>query len=212
MSAEDIFRFKNNEMFQGLQNTKAYQKGQIIYQQGDEAGYVYYLKHGRVQIYVASSDGSEKTLAAFSGESLFGKSAFFEKMPRASCAKAITKSEIICIDKSMMMDIISRYPQFAIDMLEYLSKTIRVFSNQIENMVFLQADKRIARYIADNVSDSKQSVACTHDEIAGAIGVSRVTVSNILREFVQNGWIDTGYRIIQVTDLKALTDFAQHGR
>ena len=205
----NIFRLKNCELFDNLKAPALYEKNQMIYRQGDAADYVYYLKKGKVQIFISSAGGSEKILSIFSEGNLFGKSSFFDKMLRTSCAKALTKSEIIVIDKKMMADIISRRPDFALDLLEYLSKTVRMFSNQIENMSFLPADKRIARFLADNATNGKsRKIACTHDEIADLIGVSRVTVSKILGKFAQNGWIKTQYRSIKVINEGALSDFA----
>jgi CRP-like cAMP-binding protein len=201
-----VFKLKNSEIFDGLAKPQIYKKNQIIYMQGDKAGNVYYLVGGRVQIYVGSASGSEKTLATFSGGSLFGKSAFFDNLPRASCARALERSEIIHINKKMMTDIISSYPQFAIDMLEYLSKTIRLFSNQIENISFLQADKRIAKFLLDN--KIKNKIPCTHDEISNTVGASRVTVSKILSKFTEKGWIETGYRFVKITNAHALENYA----
>jgi CRP-like cAMP-binding protein len=203
-----VFKLKNNEIFDGLARPQIYKKNQIIYMQGDKAGYVYYLVGGRVQIYVGSASGSEKTLATFSGGSLFGKSAFFDNQPRASCARALEKCEIIHIDKKMMTNIIRNYPQFALDMIEYLSKTIRLFSNQIENISFLQADKRIAMFIIDNQKNNLEKIPCTHDEISNTVGASRVTVSKILGKFSENGWIETGYKFIKINNPKALANYA----
>ncbi|MCL2199538.1 MAG: Crp/Fnr family transcriptional regulator [Defluviitaleaceae bacterium] len=204
----NVFRLKNREIFDNLSAPKIFEKNKIIYTQGDESNFIYFLVNGKVQIYVSSPSGSEKILTTFSGGSLFGKSAFFDKLPRASCARALKKSEIIQIDKYMMTEIISTHPQFAIEMLEYLSKTIRLFSNQIENISFLQADKRIAIFIIDNLTPENNVITCTHDEISNTVGASRVTVSKILNRFVQNGWIDTLYRAISVKDARALTNFA----
>ena len=203
-----VFRLKNQEIFNNLAQPKTYKKGQIIYNQGDDAEYVYYLINGKVQIYVGSSSGAEKILATFSGGSMFGKSAFFDKLPRASCARALAKSEIIPVDMVMMADVISNYPHFALDMLEYLSKTIRMFSNQIENISFLQADKRVAMFIISHLSDGANTIQCTHDEISSTISASRVTVSKVLSQFVSHGWVDTGYGTIRVLDLDGLKAFA----
>ena len=204
----NAFRLKNCNIFDNLGNPKVFETNSIIYQQGDEAEYVYYLKKGKIQIYIGSPNGMERVLSVFTGGNLFGKSSFFDNMPRASGAKALKKSEIICIDKPMMMKLIGEHPQFAIDMLEYLSKTIRMFSNQIESMSFLQADKRIARFIINNISNNDDKLICTHDEISEIIGASRVTVSKILSKFVKNGCIETKYRRIRVLDAEALTNFA----
>jgi len=234
----NVFHFKNQEIFNNLAQPKTYKKGQIIYNQGDDANFVYYLVSGKVQIYVSSPSGTEKILATFSGGSMFGKSAFFDKLPRASCAKTLAKSEIIPIDRAKMADIISNYPHFALEMLEYLSNTIRMFSNQIENISFLQADKRIAMFIISKIPkesvkeanssffhqsicafrkegfarlkgmESNMKIKCTHDEISITVGVSRVTVSRVLSRFVNEGLITTGYGFIKINNAAKLKDFA----
>ncbi|MCL1845755.1 MAG: Crp/Fnr family transcriptional regulator [Defluviitaleaceae bacterium] len=217
MLEERFFRLKNPEIFNDsadLTRAKIFEKDQIIYSQGDDGELIYFLKSGKVQIYVGSAGGAEKILAVFSGGGLFGKSAFFEKMPRATSARALKKSEIVPIDKNMLAEIIKKEPQFALDMLEYLSKTIRVFSNQIENISFLQADKRVAMFLLDNAQNGRNErierlprhsrVQATHDEIAATIGASRVTVSKILRRFARDGLIETKYREIKIIDPAAL--------
>jgi len=203
-----IFTLKDRAIFDGLKTPTTYQKDNIIYQQGDDADYIYYLKTGKVQIYIGSAAGTEKILAVFTGGSLFGKSSFFDRMPRASCAKALAKSEVICIDRAMMTGLIGRHPDFALELLEYLSKTIRLFSNQIENMSFSQADKRVARFIVSNAPGRGGRLAYTHEAIAGIVGASRVTVSKILSRFARAGWIEPKYKSIQVTNIAALTGFA----
>lgn len=44
----------------------------------------------------------------------------------------------------------------------------------------------------------------THEELAAALGVSRVTVSRILGEFAQEGYLQTGYGTIRLLHPKAL--------
>jgi len=189
--------------------TTIYEKGQMIYQQGDKPNSMYLLKKGRVRSFILSPNGSEKTIAVFEDGNLFGKSAFFDKQPYFSGAKALSRSEIVVIDKTMMSKIISNNPQFAIDMLADLSKTIRMLSNQIESMSFHQADKRVARFLLDNISNSPY-VNCTHDEISATIGTSRVTVSKILSRFEKSGFIETNYRMIKITNKQTLLAFADN--
>ena len=188
-------------------NVVVYEKEYMIYQQGDSANYMYFLKKGKVRSFISSPNGLEKTIAVFTDGSLFGKSAFFENQPYFSSAKALTRSEIISIDRKMMSQIISKNPQFAIDMLADLSKTIRMLSNQIEGISFHKADKRVARFLADNINTS-MGIACTHDEISDIVGASRITVSKILSRFERNGLIQTKYRMIKIINAQALIDFA----
>jgi CRP-like cAMP-binding protein len=85
-----------------------------------------------------------------------------------------------------------------------------MLSAQVDNMTFLQADKRIAQFLVNLAGKpgAEQTINCTHEEIGNLVGTSRVTVSKILSAFVNRGWISTQYHNILILNLKALTEFA----
>jgi CRP-like cAMP-binding protein len=58
-------------------------------------------------------------------------------------------------------------------------------------MTFMQADARIAQLLLENETNGK--VNLTHEEIATAVGASRVTVSKALGRFADSGMIETCY-------------------
>lgn len=53
-------------------------------------------------------------------------------------------------------------------------------------------------------SGGNHTVTCTHEELAYALGLSRVTVSRILSSLAKQGMIVLGYRNIQLLNRKKL--------
>lgn len=199
------------ELFEKQQIPKIYSQHQMIYYQGDQAETFHYLKKGRVKVFLTSENGSEKTLTILESGNIFGEAAFFDGLPRVSSAKTLIKSEIISINRQTLMDYFSREPSLAMSMLQYLARTVRMLSAQVDNMTFLQADKRIAQLLVNacaKSADPHPVVPCTHEEIGELIGASRVTVSKILNGFVKRGWLATRYRSVEIQDVKSLTLFA----
>jgi CRP-like cAMP-binding protein len=186
-----------------------YPKNKMIYWQEAPADKFYLLKSGRVKIFLSSENGMEKTLTVLEDYSIFGEAAFFDGLPRVSSAKALVQSEIIVITRQSLMDSICKEPQLALNLLTYLSKTIRMLSAQVDSMTFLQADQRLARLLLKLAEDG--SVRATHEDLAGLAGVSRITVSRILTGFVQKGWIATCYREIKILDEADLDNFIRNG-
>nr|WP_319489402.1 Crp/Fnr family transcriptional regulator [uncultured Caproiciproducens sp.] len=182
-----------------------YEKDRMIYWQEAPAGEFYYLKSGTVKIFISSENGMEKTLTVLEHGSIFGEAAFFDGMPRVSSAKTLVKSEIITVTRQSLMDCIRREPQLAMNLLTYLSQTIRMLSAQVNSMTFLQADQRLARLLL-SLSKAK-TVHTTHEDLAGLAGVSRVTVSRILTDFAQKGWTATRYREVEILDEAGLKAF-----
>lgn len=186
---------------------RTFEKGTLLYQQGEPADYFYYLKSGRVIIYLTAENGAEKTLTVLKKGSLFGEAAFFDRLPRVSNARTAEKSQIIAVDRPHLLEYFSEYPSLAVDMLQYVSKTVRMLSNQLDHMAFLRADQRVARLLLD-LSRADGSVHCTHEDLGSLAGVTRVTVSKILGRFAERGWLSTGYRDICVQDRQALAEAA----
>jgi len=196
-------------IFETIQVPRTYAKGEMVYLQGERADCLYYLKEGRVKIFLTSENGMEKTLTILEGGKLFGEAAFLDRLPRMSSARTLTRSEIIAVDRPNLMKYFQEKPVLAMDLLEYLARTVRMLSAQVDHMTFLQADQRIAQLLLNLAAmQERRAVHCTHEELAGLAGASRVTVSKTLGDFVRRGWIATRYREIGILDREALKRFA----
>lgn len=182
--------------------------GKMIYLQGTHAEEFYYLKSGKVKIFLSSEHGMEKALTVLESGHIFGEAAFFDGMPRVSSAKALEPSEVIRVTRRSLTECIRRDPQFALDLLTYLSQTIRMLSAQVDSMTFLRADRRIARLLL-SLSAADGAAHTTHDDLAELAGVSLVTVSRVLARFAARGWIKTGYRTVRIRDAGGLKKFTE---
>lgn len=109
------------------------------------------------------------------------------------------------IDQKRLTELISQFPKLAFELLEILSNRIRLLSSQLDSMTFLQADARIAHLLLESEKNGK--VHLTHEEIANAVGVSRVTVSKVLGRFTKSGYIYTEYRQILLKKKEKIAEF-----
>lgn len=200
------------ELFENINFDRIYETGQIIYQQEDYAEQFFYLKKGKVQIYVSSKDGFEKTLAIVTPGAILGEAAFFDEMPRVSSAKALVDSTVLSINRSLLLRLFGQHPDLAFEFLKLQARSIRILSSQLGSLTFLQADSRIARILLESAESGKTGrfVSMTHDEIGSSASVSRVTVSKILGTFTKAGIIETKYRKILLKDLNRLTEIAAY--
>ena len=185
---------------------RIYEKGEMIYWQGSHAEEFYFLKSGGVRVFLCSENGSEKTLSVLKPGRIFGEAAFFDGLPRVSSARAQRRTEAVPVTHRSLMDCIRREPQLAVSLLSYLAQTIRMLSAQLDTVAFQQADERIARLLL-KLSAENGRVSATHEDLAALAGVSRVTVSRILGDFSERGWVRTHYREIRLTDADALRSF-----
>ena len=171
--------------------------GYLIYLQNTQATCFYYLKSGKVKSFIQSEDGMERVLNLYHAGSLFGEASFFDELPRVSSAVAVVPCEIVPIDRELVTQEFARNPELALAMMQYLARTVRLLSGQVDQMAFRPARWRVANYLL-TLSPAGGPVSCTQDDIAAAVSASRVTVSRVLNEFARSGWVELGYRTISL--------------
>ena len=92
-------------------------------------------------------------------------------------------------------------------LLQELSRRLRRADVTIGNLVLLDVPGRIARLLLDAAQECGNDLLdkpLTHQTIAQVIGASRETVSRALRDFQENGWVNTERRRIRLLDKVAL--------
>ncbi|WP_423200879.1 Crp/Fnr family transcriptional regulator [Clostridium carboxidivorans] len=188
---------------------RIFKNNQLIYQQGEIADNFYYLKEGIVQVFVNSSDGLEKILTIYKNGEIFGEASFFDGFPRMSSAKTLSDSEIITINKTDIMSYFQKEPFLALNFIELLSQKVRMLSNEIDNISFLSAEKRIAQYLLRMNRYTSYPINCTHEDIGKSVGVSRITVSRTLNKFSKYKWVYTKYKKILILNKNALLEFLE---
>lgn len=197
------------KIFETSTPVRSFSKGDTIYYQGDTPSSFYYLIKGKVKVYMTSAEGMEKILSTAKAGDIIGEAAFFDKKPRISCAEALCDCKLGVINRELLTNLIQSNPTIALELLNIQATRIRELSAQIDSMTFLQADGRIARLLLQSCSNSS-NVNLTHEEIAGIIGVSRVTVSKILNEFKRKGYLKTAYRKIVLLEKESLNNLSHY--
>lgn len=213
MEKNKYIKSEIKDIFENETPVKKYLKGDMIYYQGDPAGSFYYLKKGRVKVYMTSPEGMEKTLSVANAGEILGEAAFFDNMPRISFAKALTNIEIVSINSTRLLELIKNSPRLALELLELQARRVRQLTTQIDAMTFLKADGRIAQLLLQSMQSckGKMQVNLTHEEIGSTVGVSRVTVSKILNSFARKGYVQTEYGHIVILDTKGLEVLIDNG-
>ena len=182
--------------------------GYLIYLQDTEATCFYFLKSGKVKSFIQSEDGGERVLNLYTAGSLFGEASFFDELPRVSSAVALVPCEIVPIDRELVTQEFARNPELALAMMQYLARTVRLLSGQVDQMAFRPARWRVANYLL-TLSPAGGPVSCTQDDIAAAVSASRVTVSRVLADFARQGWVELGYRTINLLEPEQLKELCK---
>lgn len=119
-----------------LAPTLVYQRSSMIYWQGDSADRLYYLKKGKIRIFLASPDGAERTLRVQQTGGVFGEAAFFDGRPPHEFGPGTGKVG----NRGGIPPRATGFPPegtgLGLAMMRALSARVRLLSSQVDSMAF----------------------------------------------------------------------------
>lgn len=189
-----------------------YKPHDLIYMQEDYTNCLYLILKGRVRVFNITSAGDEITYEVLEKGRIFGESSFFQNSSRPTNVEAITDVELISVYLSDLYPYLSQSSELSIALLKLLSHTCDYLTDLLKKAYTYDRYEKIASFLLDQSIDNidkgiiNQTIPYTHEEIATVVGLSRVTVSNVLREFVKKGYIENKYKKIIILNRNDLSD------
>ena len=86
-------------------NRKIYNAGEVIFREGDEGDCAYLIEDGLVEISVMVN-GQEVQVNKIGKDELFGEVALIDHQPRTATAKALEKTVLINIQRSLVDELL----------------------------------------------------------------------------------------------------------
>lgn len=189
---------------------------QMIYMEGDAADRIYYIKKGRVRVFQNISSGREVTIDVVEAGHIFGESAFHGGQLRPTCVQAVNTVRLISCRVAELLPYFASEPRFALTLLQLCSDTMDRLTARLHSQCLLDRYGKVANFILDvTASESEEKgtaggiLPYTHENLADSLGLSRSTVSMVLKQFEDYGWLQNGYRHVRVLDRQALEEFVE---
>ena len=174
----------NSQLFGGLTEThlkeikriavdKKFNKGEIIFFDGDVGNGFYLVMTGTIKVYKVSPEGKEQILHIVKeGESIGAVPVFSGKSFPAN-AQAILKSHLLFFPREKFINLITNNPSLTMNILALLSMRLREFTIQIENLSLKEIPGRLAAYLL-YLSEEQG------DENVIKLNISKLQLANIL--------------------------------
>lgn len=204
-----LWYLENFNLFSNLEKNKMMELNKLVTDQkikGDEPIYfanepsktIYFLKTGRVKINKYLSDGSEKIIAIINPGEIFGEMAYLDEDQRTDYAVTVEPSLICAINKNDLASFMEKNPELNLRLTKILGLKLKRFSERIEDLIFKDADHRIASFIIRYAEKNGKKVGdqifvkpfLKHQNIAELTACSRQTVNYTLADLRKRGIID----------------------
>jgi CRP/FNR family cyclic AMP-dependent transcriptional regulator len=186
---------KDIEVISRIIYINTYDKGEVVFQEGDKGDSLYVVLKGQVKVCLYDEDGREYILAAIGKDGFFGELALIDELPRSANVITLENSELLIIKRHEFTRLLMENPTITISILKVLSRRLREADERIRWLAFLSVEGRVLKYlmgvgertgvkVKDYVIIEKGP---TQIEIASSCGCSRETVSRMIKSLVKKG-------------------------
>ena len=173
-----------------------YNADRRIFDQGQPADSIVYLRQGKVKLSVISQQGKEAIVATLSAGDFLGEGCLAGQPLRMSTATTATDCSLFRIEKELMLRMLHEKHEISeLFVAHLLSRNIR-FEADLVDQLFNSSEKRLARILLLLAHFGKESraepvlPAVSQDHLAQMIGTTRSRVSHFMNKFRKLGFID----------------------
>ncbi len=179
-----------------------WREGQVVLSRGQSTSTALLLVKGRLRVSVTTPEGEEQLLRWMLPGEISGLSSVFAETTYPADLVAVGPTQVLHIERARLIDLISRDPAVAVDLLRILGLRInQLFGtladqgmHSLEQRVWA-ALERIAKFNSVAVDDGVM-LRVSQSDLAQAASASRQRVNQQLRHFQDQGLIRLGYRNI----------------
>jgi len=185
---------------------RAFAPNEPIFHFGDPGSSMMGVIVGTVRISLPTRKGKDVILADLPVGELFGEIAVLDGKPRSASAAALTKCELLVLERRDFLSFLERSPTARLNLMELLCGRVRRSDERMAEIAFFDLPARLAkallRYPAQGRGPPKLSLS--QRELAEIVGGTRENVNRCLREWHKRGILQLKDRWIIILKPEAL--------
>ena len=196
----------------GLDHAKScsyYKKNQALFVEGSYPRGVYCINQGKVKVFARGDEGKEQIIHIAKQGEIIGFRSMFSEEPYKVSASTLEESNICFIGRDEFLNMIDSNQTLRNGIIKELSKELGERALFITNMAQKSVRERLAfaLLILDEIYGDEQ-INLTREDLANFVGTATETLIRLLRDFKDEGIIETHTRKVEIINKNKLMQLA----
>ena len=190
---------------------RRFARNEVIFHHGDPGESLHLLAEGHVGIRIFTPLGDIATVRVVRPGEFFGELAVVSPGPRNATAVALDRVATLSLSRRQLEELRLKHDQIDAPIIAALATEVRRLANQVVDVMYLPADKRLWKILADltvtyGSDDAPTStVPLAQAVLAQLTGCTRPTANRILRAGEEEGAIRLGHGSVEILDHRLLS-------
>lgn len=194
---------------------KKYTKGEILFHDKQEVGYLYFLDSGRASLYKLNSLGEKKVIFTYGAGYVLNEEMLLE-LPASVTCEFLEHSTVLMLPVGRFKSVMSQDARLSMAVVDALSIKVRRLYRQLKNTTnALSGEKRLAAklyklardYGVEHPAGIRINMTLTVTYLADMIGSKRETVSRQMKKLAELGLIQMHNSEIIVKDPEQISKY-----
>lgn len=213
----DVSVLQRNNLFGALQSAEMsavlsfadrqrVERGTRVFAKGDPGDSMYAVLRGRLAVQTESAEAKVMVLNTLKAGDVFGEIAMLDGGERTATVVASETCDLLRVDRTDFLPFLEARPDLCIRLMGVLCERVRWTSAIIEDTVFLNVTRRLAKrililaqsYGRRTEKEVRIATFISQEDLANMLGVSREIVNKTLKIFQTSGALSyrNGYLIV----------------
>ncbi len=178
---------------------------------------IFFLKEGHVKLYRLHEDGREVILDILGPGEIFGELSMIDQGGRSEAAETLDDVLVCSMSMKDFESMLLHNPGLNLQLTKWIGLRLRRFEEKMSDLAFKDVTKRIISFLVRYAEDFGKMKAggvhlssfLSHQEIAFLTATSRQTVTTVLNDLKDHGYIDFSRKSLVIHKLNELQNLAK---
>jgi CRP-like cAMP-binding protein len=186
--------------------TRTISRGTTLFAKGDPGDCLYAVVKGSMQVMVPSLEGKNAVVNLIGEGGILGEIALLDGHPRTADAIAFSDCTLMVIERREFIPLLRDNPDVMLRLLEVLCARLRRTTEQVEDLMFLDLQSRLAKTLLrlSTMAGCDGAIEISQSDLGQFVGLSREMINKQLQIWAKDDWIRLDRRKITVLNKGAL--------
>lgn len=172
-----------------------FKRGQVIVEQGKKSDALYIILSGRARVLMTDRKSREVILATLQPGDYIGEMSMIDNQPHSATVEAEIQTDVLVLGRKEFTRCLPENATMAYAVMQGLVRRLRHADQKIGSLALMGVYGRVANVLLESaVADDGRLVIrdkLSRQDIAKMVGASREMVSRVMKDFEEQGFIQT---------------------
>ena len=175
---------------------RRFKRGEVVVEQGEKSNTLFILLTGRARVISADRRGREVILATLQPGDYVGEMSLIDNQVHSATVRAEVQTDMLSLGRAEFARCLPENSSMAYAIMKGLVQRLRQADRKIESLALMNVYGRVANVLLDSAIPNLDGQRIIKDkisrqDIAKMVGASREMVSRVMKDFEEQGFIET---------------------